>query len=42
MVVEDVNLMNDLKKYQEYLQYEKKYPLNTVNSYISDINFFLN
>ena len=33
--------MNDLKKYEEYLLYEKKYPLNTVNSYISDISFFL-
>ena len=31
-----------LKEFKEYLEYEKKYPLNTVNSYISDINFFLN
>ena len=32
----------NLKEFKEYLEYEKKYPLNTVNSYISDINFFLN
>lgn len=35
--------MNDnLKEFKDYLQYEKKFPSNTILSYISDISFFLN
>jgi integrase/recombinase XerC len=32
--------MNNVKAFQEYLQFEKKYSLHTVNAYVADLNFF--
>ena len=32
--------MNNLKAFQEYLEFEKKYSLHTVNAYVNDLIFF--
>ena len=36
----NTNLLNDIKKYLAFLQFEKKLSSNTINSYWHDLKFF--